>query len=183
MHLSSWSPDGEWLVFDELPQQDIWALNVNDTEQLIPVATDAEAQEAHAQFSPDGNWLAYTSSESGKGDIFIVSFPDTSIKRQISTNGGFGPRWSRNSQLFYWSGDALMGVTIETDGSFSQDALKVVYRQAGKKQATMINFPDYDVQADGKSISIISLRPGAGSKQIHVVRNWLEEITELQPTD
>ena len=76
-----------------------------------------------------------------------------------------------------------MVVKIETDGTFSQGAPSVVYRQPGKKQASMINFPDYDVMADGNGISIMSIRPGEGSKQIHVVQNWLEEITELQPTN
>jgi Tol biopolymer transport system component len=55
-------------------------------------------------FSSDGRWLTYTSPSSGKDEVYVRAFPDNGSQRQISNNGGFGPRWSPNGRdLLYIS--------------------------------------------------------------------------------
>lgn len=70
--------------------------------------------EIEGQFSPNGQWLACASNESGRYDIYIRTFPETGGKQQVSVEGGVQPRWQRDgSQLFYVAPDTrLMAVPI-----------------------------------------------------------------------
>ena len=75
-------------------------------------------QRPTAMFSPDGRWLAYTSNESGRSEVFVRSFPGPGAQWQVSTSGGSVPTWSRRrNELFYLSPDShLMGVSYTIEG-------------------------------------------------------------------
>jgi len=70
-------------------------------------------------FSPDGHWLAYTSNESGRSEVFVRAFPGLGTAWQVSTSGGWVPTWSRRrSELFYLSPDShLMVVSYAVEGN------------------------------------------------------------------
>ena len=75
------------------------------------------AQDA-AQFSPDGQWIAYESNESGRFEIYAQSFPDARSKWQVSTGGGIFPRWHPGGkELFYVAPNGrLMATPIVVGG-------------------------------------------------------------------
>jgi hypothetical protein len=79
----------------------------------VPVVQTA-FDETQGQFSPDGHWLAYTSNESGRDEVYVRPFPDAGGKYQVSTGGGSQPRWRPDGkELFYVATDArLMAVPI-----------------------------------------------------------------------
>src|SRR5262245_63185630 len=79
-----------------------------DTVARPLVATPAE--ELAPAVSPDGRWLAYSSNESGRREVYVRPFPETSNARyQISVNGGTEPGWSRDgSELFYFDAASYM---------------------------------------------------------------------------
>ena len=110
LHLSSWSPDGEWIAFTEInpSSSDIWLLNVRDPTKLVPVATTSHS-ESNAVFSPDGKWLAYMSNETGRNEVYVVSFPSLEAKQQVSGQGGNYPRWSATGQELFFFGQSLPG--------------------------------------------------------------------------
>ena len=59
-------------------------------------------QERSPMFSPDGRWLAYMSNESGRYEVYVEAFPHKGSKRQVSTDGGTLPAWSRKgNELFF----------------------------------------------------------------------------------
>lgn len=180
LHLSSWSSDGEWLLFNDLPDNVTWALNVNDTGKLDPIEVIKDADwEAH--FSPNGNWIAYSSSETGHSEVYVTSFPDPSIRHQVSTAGGTTPRWIANGQIFYWNDESLMMVNTESSDAFYQDQPVVVYRHLSIHQPES-GYVDYDVAADGKQFAILTEQQGAKPTKIHVVLNWFNELERLVPT-
>ena len=105
---SAWhvSPDGRFLVFERNATRagtnlDLWVLPLSgggeDTAFLATPFSESEAR-----FSPDGRWLAYTSNESGRGEVYVTSFPGREGKWQVSSGGGSGPRWRRDGrELFF----------------------------------------------------------------------------------
>ena len=69
--------------------------------------------------SPDGRYLAYSGDESGRFEIYLVPFPGPGPKRQLTTEGGEEPVWSRDGrELFYRSGTVMQVVTIDTSRGF-----------------------------------------------------------------
>ncbi len=113
----SWSPDGQLLAFHEnnpTTQRDIWVLRMGDPSASSGQVRKAQPflrtpfNESAARFSPDGRWLAYVSDESGRYEVYVQPYPGPGGKRQISTEGGTEPVWSRNGrELFYRNGKKM----------------------------------------------------------------------------
>jgi hypothetical protein len=113
-----WSPDGRLLlyqVFDVNTGWDLW---------MMPLTGDPPApylvspfSEGSARFSPDGKWLAYTSNESGRDEIFMRSLANLPGKWQVSIAGGRAPRWRRDGQELFYIGPNgnVMSVDVFAD--------------------------------------------------------------------
>ncbi len=117
IHPTSWSPDGRSLLFDQTDAasaSDLWFLSMQgDRTPHAYLATPFSESDAH--FSRDGKWVAYTSDESGRPEVYVQRFPDARDKVQISTSGGVSPRWSPDGfELYFLSIDRqLMAVPIK----------------------------------------------------------------------
>lgn len=113
----SWSPDERHLVYwvqDPKNAGDLWMLPMDgdkkgDKKPEAVLATPAD--ETHAQISPDGKWIAYTSNLTGRKEVWVRPFPSGLDQWQISpdasTFGGDWPRWNRTTpkttEVFYHS--------------------------------------------------------------------------------
>jgi Tol biopolymer transport system component len=174
---NSISPDGKLLAYMSFATGSSPRLWIH---QLVPEKPDAKDYpllgttfpEAHAQFSPDGHWLTYSSEETGKGEVYIVPFPSLSSKLQISTSGGFQPRWRRDGkEISYIAPDGkMMAVAVEVSGnSLKPDTPKALF-QTRIVTATR-GFHQYDVTADGQRFLVNSLMEQA-SEPITIYANW-----------
>ena len=97
---------------------DLWALPLFGDRTPIPIA-QTPANEERGRFSPDGRWVTYESTESGRSEIYVQTFPDLTRKVQISTGGGSAPVWRGDGrELFFRSpDDTLMAARIASSGS------------------------------------------------------------------
>ena len=103
---NSFSPDGKFLAFVEARPEtgnDIYILPMEGDGQ--PYAfVNTTANEEGAQFSRDGQWLAYVSNESGQDEVYVKPFPGPGGRWPISSGGGVQPLWSPDgSELFYYN--------------------------------------------------------------------------------
>ncbi|HEX6159507.1 MAG TPA: protein kinase, partial [Thermoanaerobaculia bacterium] len=108
----SWSPDGTTVLYraeDAKGGYDVEAVQVGGKAVHY---LDGPNDETHAQFSPDGRFVAYTSTESERPEVYVQPYPATGAKWQVSTSGGEQPRWRRDGkELFYIAPDRrLMSV-------------------------------------------------------------------------
>jgi Tol biopolymer transport system component len=122
---SDWSADGRYLTYyrtDAKTQLDQWVLPMTGERQPF-VFLHGDFNESQGQFSPDGNWMAYTSDESGTPQINVVSFPKPGGVRQVSTAGGSQPRWRRDGkELYYVALDRrLMALSVKTGATFEAE--------------------------------------------------------------
>jgi len=71
------------------------------------------------QFSPDGNWVAWTSNESGRYEVYLAPFPGSGGQRQVSPAGGLLPRWREDGKELFYTGPAgqLMAVQLGMKGT------------------------------------------------------------------
>jgi Tol biopolymer transport system component len=131
----------------------------------------AESYLFGAHFSPDGKWVAYTSRESGRAEVYITNFPKPAGKWQISTAGGGQPRWRRDGKaLFYMGIDrTLMEAPITLHG----DTVDVgAVQPYVKTNAISMRFGgSYDLAADGRVLVNSTL--GEDTRTITMVVNWV----------
>ena len=173
---TSWSPDGKSLLFtvaDPETRSDIWLFSTDDRNNPQPLIRTT-ASEFAARFHPSGNWIAFWSDETGRGEIFVTPFPGAGTVIPISTHGGNGPRWSRDGrELFYLSRDSMMVVDIQTEPRFKASSPRALfeYKYAG-----------YDVAPDGRFV-MIDTDPSQPPTRLVMVSNWFEELNRLVPID
>ena len=178
VHLTDWSPDGKWLAFNRLADQMSVQLVSTDGEgQLVPVSTTTGNQSS-AVFSPGGEWLAYSSDESGRSEVYAMSFPELGSKIQVSVDGGQSPRWNgRGDELFYLGADDKITVrSVSIQGR--------ALRFSGTPRAlfpTTMEWPEYDVTPDGQHFVVFAPNPDAPAREIRVVLNWFEELRDRVP--
>lgn len=151
---SSWSPDGAMLLFTEYHPgtgADIWVLD-RAADRARPFVR-TRFNEYSPVFSPDGRHVAFATDESGRPEIQVVSFPEGGAKRQLSTDGGSEPVWSRDGrELFYRSGDRLMRVDMSRGPG---DAGVPTTLFEGKFVSGTVTLANYDVAADGDSFLMV----------------------------
>src|SRR5262249_42498730 len=124
----SFTPDGKRLAYVENlgGGEQLWTVPLTEEGGRLKGGTaelflKSSANESLPSFSPDGRWLAYTSTEAGATGVFVRAFPPPASgsggKWQISTNGGTTPIWSRSGHdLLYQSGDQIMAASYAVTG-------------------------------------------------------------------
>jgi len=162
----SWSPDGTALAISDVGA--VFVLNIED--QVVDTVSNNLGS---AGFSPDGRWLAYSSSETGRTEIYVTSYPQLAGKQQVSMNGGRFPEWSaRSGELFFVNGDTMMVSSVSTGTGFDWTTPHALFV---RHDISTIGF-DFSVTADGKRFLYPAQNPDASAKEIHVVLNWFEEL-------
>ncbi len=180
------SPDGRWLVLrtgsngSVAGGRDITGVRIGADTARVPLIVTAFDEEAIA-LSPDGKWIAYQSDETGRTEVFVRAFPNTSeFKHQVSNGGGTAPLWSRDGrELFFVSPGADMMSARVTAGApiaiaapaplfhIADDLLKVEYTF----------YTPWDVAADGRFIMARARGGAAGlAPSVMIAENWLTEL-------
>ncbi len=161
----AWSPDGSALA---IGGDDI--LVVHLASQRMDTVSRGPGT---AGFSPDGRWLAYSSSETGREEVYIASYPGLIGKQQISMSGGRLPLWSaRSAELFFLAGDTLMATSISTRNGFDWTMPRPLF---ASPDLGNLEFA-FSVSADGRRFLYPARNPDAAPREIHVVLNWFEEL-------
>jgi Tol biopolymer transport system component len=168
-----WSPDGRILLFQENDPRtktiwDLWTYSTADRKAAPFLRTPFN--EVLGRFSPDGRWIAYTSNESGKEEVYVVPFPGPGGKWQISTTGGRAPAWTRAGREIVYEapGDEIMAVEVSAAPTFQAGIPKSLFK-------THLRPPpgrQFDVTPDGERF-LVNLRPGEQvSDPVTLVQNW-----------
>jgi hypothetical protein len=157
---SDWARDGSALLVTEHAGPDRHDILVQPTDGSTPSAYAAtSADETAARISPDGRWVAYTSDESGRGEVYLDSYPTPRRRVAISSDGGVHPVWRGDGrELYYWRDGALVAVRL---GDASGDAPPIAGTRTVLFRAPYqvgVNTM-YDVSPDGERFVIVPARP------------------------
>jgi len=157
---TDWTADGWLVLVRETPlagrDGELWALNVRSgvLERLVSVPGTASA----GAVSPDRQWLAYVSNETGELEVFVRPFRRNGAAVRISTGGGALPRWRRDGRVLYFitPDGRIVATTVSAGAALSLGTPQTLFRaprwsmrlfadQAGGRQLTT----PYDVNPDG----------------------------------
>jgi hypothetical protein len=137
-----------------------------------PPAT--EARIVQFRLSPDGRWLAYSSTESGREEVYVTHFPGGEGKWQVSQSGGTFPTWRADSkEIFFIAPDgSVSAATVKTDrGEFESEQVHSLF--AAGYIAPLGN--PFDAAPDGQRFIFTTL-PESPATPLVLVTNWTEEL-------
>jgi dipeptidyl aminopeptidase/acylaminoacyl peptidase len=117
-----WSRDGRFLLFqrsDLKARWDLWALPMTGSDRTPIAVATTPFVERMGEFSPDGQWVVYETNESGRPEIAVQAFPNSSGRWPVSIRGGIAPRWSADGgEIYFIAPDGkMMAVPVTTKGS------------------------------------------------------------------
>ncbi len=188
------SPDGQTVaVWSSIGGLSDIALLSMEGAQIEPLLEAQAVRGISPTFSPDGRWLAYASSESGRAEIYVQPFPDEDRRSLISNSGGQEPAWAADGRgIFYRVEDRMMAVQVEAEPVFTPGRPRELFRWSQElieNDLTMAVLPRaYDVAADGRFVMVkpvvegledLNRRPTA----LIAVEGWFEELERLVPTN
>ena len=178
------SPDGVTLVYTRSQEsgtgRDLWLLSLASDENPRPLLESAN-MELNPVISPDGQWLAYQSNESGQAEIYAQAFPSAGRRQQISTAGGSEPVWAPSGvELFYRNANQMLAVEIETEEGLRASRPRALFE---KEFEFSRNNQNYDVSLDGQRFVMVQTPDSTERGQLEIVFNWFEELERLVPTN
>ncbi len=185
----SWSPDGSTLAVVEVNPGTFWRIGMMDlrTRRITPFLKPVAIEEYDPEFSPDGRWIAYTTTESGRNEVYVRPYPGQGGKWLISREEGSDPLWARNGkQLFYRSNPSedrqqVWIVDVRTDGGFSAGKPRLLFE--GQRLNSCSPIRSWDLSLDSQRFLMVkgeetNLTP---VNQLFLVQNWFEELKRLVP--
>jgi Tol biopolymer transport system component len=188
---NDWSRDGRFILYSRgdlraRSREELWVLPLTGDRKARLFLRNPPAV-YDRQFSPDGRWVAYTSKESGRAEVYVAPFDSGQVmksvkgptafapsgKWQITTSGGQYPRWRRDGkEIFFLAADnRVMAAEVEAKKeSFQVGAVKPLFTALPQNTGA-----PFDVTADGKRFIIVSVAEGQISP-IRLVVNWPAKI-------
>ncbi len=165
----SFTPDGRSFIFlqpNAGTDYDIMVAPVDRSGPPVAIVA-SKGRETSPRLSPDGRWLAYASTESGRSQVYVQGWPVAQGRRQISRDGGTSVRWRGDSKELYFvagpSGDHLMSVPVGDGMDLAAPQLLFVARG---------DLSGYDVSQDGQKFLVIAPDRVAERGTLSVVANW-----------
>jgi Tol biopolymer transport system component len=176
---TSWSADGRFLLYQtQAATADLWVLPLAGDRKPIPFIVDTPFSEQYAQFSPDGRWIAYSSNETGRTEIYVAAFQHAGGTVRISTAGGGSPKWRRDGKEIFYIGseNTLMAVAVRESGS------KLEFSDPQPLfQTEFDNSPlPYAVTGDGQRF-LVNRSSGRAQPPIALVVNWPALLRQRPP--
>jgi eukaryotic-like serine/threonine-protein kinase len=179
---TSVTPDGKAVLFTQLGPNGHarimkLALEATPASSTPEVVYQSATGNGEGQVSPDGHWLAFVSTETGRAEVYVMPFPGPGAKVQVSTNGGLRVRWAKSGrEVFFWNnanGNAtLLGAAIQTTPL-----------TAGVPHALFTAFSGttFDVAPDGEHFLVETVGDATTGAVFATVSNWFDELQRRAP--
>ena len=183
----SWSPDGEVFLFSVTKDSDIslWMFSMRE-RKATPFGEVHSLTRTNAVFSPDGRWVAYTSTQQGRAKVFVHPFPPIGAGQQLATEAASQPLWTPDGkELIYNPRPGLIAITrVSTTPTVGFSTPVELTRPFQTGPPAMRRA--FDITPGGQFVGLITAgQTESGTRemnsQIQVVLNWLEELKQRVP--
>ena len=152
------TPDGKSLIYRTGSQAsaDIWYRSLSGDTTPKAIAT-SKYEEDSPRISPDGKWLAYSSTEPGIAEIYVIAFPSLAERVQVTHGGGTEPVWSGNNRLFYTMNRRAIGLASLSMGA--EVTVTHLDTLPGRGLYFGGGHPGYDALPDGSGVLTMHYTP------------------------
>ncbi len=173
----SWLPAGDSFVFAEqnpTTNNDLYLYSLRNGKRTLLLATPFD--EGNAAVSPDGQWLAYSSNETGKSEIYVRSLRDASTQFQLSTSGGSQPFWRADGRELFWADPqgTVISVQVKSGASFQPDTPRRLFQMPTGAAL-------FDVGRDGSRFLVAAPTERVPAPAFEVVLNATSLLEKRKP--
>ncbi len=176
MLVDSWSPDGQYIIYHDVVggQTDLIALPINGGPS-VPIA-NSRFNESTGKLSPEGNWMAFLTNESGGSELYVQDFPSASRKWRISMSGAVDLAWSADGkELYYLTPDKwIMALPIAGSDSFENPQAQRLF--ALPEASRSLSNVRLLVSSDGRRFLFPRPEESSSRSPIRVVMNWIGNL-------
>jgi dipeptidyl aminopeptidase/acylaminoacyl peptidase len=182
----SYSADGRYLLFADYEKETFWNIWYLDTKSggAATPLVQTKALEFAPRLSPDGKYFAYVSDDSGTAEIYLKRFPAGEGRWQVSTGGGFWPRFNRRGdKLYYANGDTIMELDVALGAEPKLGAPHELFARKPLGWGLVFGWPPgFDVSPDGNRFVVVE--PQGNPRDlggIVVEENWTRAFASSEP--
>ena len=168
--------------------RDIYGIRPGVDSAALPLVATERFWEQAPAISRDGRWLAYSSNETGRHEIFVRPFPDVDAGRwQVSSGGGITPVWAHNGRELFFADPGsreLKAVAFTTTPTSFQASRPttlfeippgVIFTRFGNQDV-------FDVARDDERFLMMRIHGWAPSASSTIlVQGFVEEVKRLVP--
>jgi serine/threonine-protein kinase len=152
---------------------DIYAMSIASPSKPHALVS-TPAYEGGARLSPDGHWLAYSSNETGRFEVYLRPYPSLDRRWPISTQGGTQVQWRRDGQeLFFRRDNQMLAVALGSQAPPTPAPPRVLFEQQYSYGASQ-TIADYDVSPDGQRFLMV--KSESSRSRLNIVFGWAEEL-------
>jgi Tol biopolymer transport system component len=168
------APDGHTLLYRTFLVT--WYVDLSGSKKPVELFSGTFTS-VFMTLSPDGKWLAYSSNETGRSQVYVRPFPGPGGVTQVSIDGGVQPLWAADGkELLFHNGQRTMSATVTTGSGFTVTARRTLfegsYQDGGPPRFTRT----MTISPDGARLVMVRLGTGGADAQLIVVTNWLSEL-------
>jgi serine/threonine protein kinase len=168
----SWSPDGRHLLYQN--QFRLFALPFVGEREPFQVLGTVSTANLRARFSPDGRWVSYTSTESGRMEVYVIPFLRPGPKTLVSAAGGTWSRWRRDGKELYYqdlNGTLVAAEVALQESTFRIGTVRPLFRTGTSATPDYFGY-GYDVTSDGRRFLVNVFSDDPAATPLTLVVNW-----------
>jgi Tol biopolymer transport system component len=171
-----WSPDGRALLCNDLEGKQLSLLSLDAGSKPHPVLKTGYRKNWF-RFSRDGKWVVYSSAEPGRYEIFVASFPDFAIKKQVSSGGGFSPAWQKDGKAVYFRAvdGSMMYAEVRTGSQLEIGLPKPLFKWGFGNMGS-----HFSITRDSERFLVNELASRSNPSETVIVLNWLAGRTSRE---
>lgn len=177
LHVGDVSADGANLLFEQkngpVPTT-TWILPLAAGAKARPLidGTDTEGATHYPAFSPDGKWIAYDTTETGRWEVYVTSLAHGG-KQQLTSDGGVSPRWAADGKtLYYRANGSLAALPVSIDGDTLRAGKDRTLFTTNNLAPTTYYSHSFDVTPDGRRFLLNVVGQRSGDSRAVLITNW-----------
>jgi Tol biopolymer transport system component len=166
-----WLPDGSGLLCHPNAPRQVSLVSLTAGDRTPRPVVEGRVITTHARVSPDGRWVAFANTDSGRFEVYVQNFPTPAGRWQVSVDGGLQPKWRGDGkELFYLAMDGMLMAVPLSLGVLAEVGKPEPLFQTRIEATTGFTWHQYDVSPDGRRFLVNT--PEISTTALTVVVNW-----------